>query len=193
MAAALDLFYRQGYANTSVDQVIEQAGAYKKSFYRYFPTREDLGREYLNAQSEFFFSFFTGMLERHPEFKDFLKAWMRILRREVRVGVFLGCPFAFFAAEAKGQIAGRADFDRSLERIVARRRRLLSDYLRACDVDGQALPAGFPVRDLADRIILIYQGGISLFAMSRDDIYIRRLEREIAFAVDASVTTFRES
>ncbi|MEQ9366327.1 MAG: TetR/AcrR family transcriptional regulator [Leptospirales bacterium] len=189
VAAALELFYRRGYSSTSVDQIIERAGAYKKSFYRYFPTRDDLGREYLDRQGTFFLKFFKGMLERYDEFEDFLRAWMRILRREVRSGVFLGCPFAFFAADLKGLVPGpdREKFNQALARVVELRRRQLSIYLRRCKVDGRTLPAGYPVRELADRVILVYQGGIGLYAISGDDAYIRRLEKEISFVVRASV------
>ncbi len=190
VAAALELFYRRGYAQVSVDEVIERAGAYKKSFYRYFPAREDLGREYLQRQADFFFDFFDGMLARYEDFEAFLKAWMRILRREAREGEFTGCPFAQLATDVKGQASGLPEFEMQLKEIVARRRRSLAAYLKRCTYRGRPLPVGFPAQELADRIILMYQGGITIFAMSGDQAHIRGLEKEIAFVVDASVAAY---
>jgi TetR/AcrR family transcriptional regulator, transcriptional repressor for nem operon len=187
IAAAIELFYRRGYANTSVDQVIEASGAYKKSFYRYFPSREDLGREYLHEQANFFFGFLDGMTGRYTEFEDFLKAWMRVLRRDVRNCAFIGCPFAALASEVKEPGAGHAAFRTELKSIVEARRQKLNLYLQSCTIQGRVPPPGFPVQALADRIILVYQGGIALFAMSGDEGYIRRLEQEILFSVQATL------
>lgn len=40
--AATDLFIRQGYAETSVDEIAEAAGVGRRTFFRYFPTKEDV-------------------------------------------------------------------------------------------------------------------------------------------------------
>ncbi|WP_433711080.1 TetR family transcriptional regulator [Nocardia sp. CA-084685] len=39
---AIDLFTRQGFENTTVDQIASAAGMTKRSFFRYFPTKEDV-------------------------------------------------------------------------------------------------------------------------------------------------------
>ncbi|MGZ4219101.1 MAG: acyl-CoA-like ligand-binding transcription factor [Solirubrobacteraceae bacterium] len=41
-AAALDLFERQGYHATTVDQITAQAEVSQATFFRYFPTKEDV-------------------------------------------------------------------------------------------------------------------------------------------------------
>ena len=40
--AAVDLFARQGYANTSVQQIVEAAGVTKGAMYHYFESKDDL-------------------------------------------------------------------------------------------------------------------------------------------------------
>lgn len=40
--AAWRLFYRQGYDNTTVEEIIEESGTSRGSFYHYFPGKDDL-------------------------------------------------------------------------------------------------------------------------------------------------------
>jgi TetR/AcrR family transcriptional regulator, regulator of mycofactocin system len=40
--AALDLFIRNGYNETTIDQIVEAAGISQRSFFRYFATKDDL-------------------------------------------------------------------------------------------------------------------------------------------------------
>lgn len=42
LAAAESLFSEQGYANTTVDQIVEAAGCSKSTFYHYFEAKEEL-------------------------------------------------------------------------------------------------------------------------------------------------------
>lgn len=39
---AIDLFTRQGFENTTVDEIASAAGMTKRSFFRYFPTKDDV-------------------------------------------------------------------------------------------------------------------------------------------------------
>jgi AcrR family transcriptional regulator len=49
MAVAADLFYRQGYRATGVNEVIEKSGVAKATFYSHFPSKDDLAVAYLEA------------------------------------------------------------------------------------------------------------------------------------------------
>ena len=40
--AAWDLFYKQGYENTTVDEIVEESGTSKGSFYHYFVSKDAL-------------------------------------------------------------------------------------------------------------------------------------------------------
>jgi len=42
VSAAWELFYRQGYAETTVDEIIELSGTSKGSFYHYFKSKDEL-------------------------------------------------------------------------------------------------------------------------------------------------------
>src|SRR4051794_37838350 len=40
--AAIDLFTRNGYNETTIEQIAEEAGISQRSFFRYFATKDDL-------------------------------------------------------------------------------------------------------------------------------------------------------
>ena len=42
MAAALELFYRKGYENTTIKDIIDELGVSKGAFYHYFESKEDI-------------------------------------------------------------------------------------------------------------------------------------------------------
>ncbi len=52
LATAADLFYRQGYRATGVNEVIEKAGVAKATFYAHFPTKDELCLAYLQERNE---------------------------------------------------------------------------------------------------------------------------------------------
>lgn len=49
IAAATELFLRDGYSETSIDRILEQSGGSKATLYSYFPTKDDLFRAVTDA------------------------------------------------------------------------------------------------------------------------------------------------
>ena len=49
--SAQDLFYREGFRAVSADTVVEAAGVAKTTFYKYFPTKDDLILEVVHAET----------------------------------------------------------------------------------------------------------------------------------------------
>ena len=49
LCAATELFLRDGYAETSIDSILELSGGSKATLYSYFPTKDDLFRAVIDA------------------------------------------------------------------------------------------------------------------------------------------------
>jgi len=49
LSAATELFLRDGYAETSIDSILELSGGSKATLYSYFPTKDDLFRAVIDA------------------------------------------------------------------------------------------------------------------------------------------------
>jgi len=64
LAAALDLFYRDGIRATGVDRLIAASGVAKLTFYRHFPSKEALVLAFLTERHERWMAWFTEALDR---------------------------------------------------------------------------------------------------------------------------------
>jgi AcrR family transcriptional regulator len=63
--AAHDLFYRDGIRATGIDRVIAESGVAKATFYRQFPSKDDLVLAFLGFRHERWMAWFVDALARH--------------------------------------------------------------------------------------------------------------------------------
>lgn len=63
---ACELFYRNGIRAVGVDMIASEAGTNKMSFYRSFPSKDELVAEYLRDQEQQGWSWWDGIVAEHP-------------------------------------------------------------------------------------------------------------------------------
>ena len=78
VSAAWSLFYRQGYDNTTVEEIIAESGTSKGSFYHYFEGKDAL----LSSLSYLFDEKYEELVEQLPEEMDSFEVLM-FLNREL--------------------------------------------------------------------------------------------------------------
>ena len=64
------LFYRDGIRSTGIDRVIAESGVTKVTFYRHFPSKNDLVCAYLEYRHVLWMGWFADALQRHGRVKD---------------------------------------------------------------------------------------------------------------------------
>ncbi len=100
LLTAHDLFYRDGIRATGVDKVIAGAKVTKVTFYRHFPSKDDLIRAFLDYRHERWIAWFKDALERHgARPKAGLTVLIPVLKEWFDNPVFRGCAFINIAAE----------------------------------------------------------------------------------------------
>jgi AcrR family transcriptional regulator len=67
LLTAHDLFYQEGIRATGIDKIIAQAGVTKVTFYRHFPSKNDLIKAYLDYRHQLWMDWFVTALERHQQ------------------------------------------------------------------------------------------------------------------------------
>lgn len=145
LATADRLFYEQGYRATGINQIIKEAGVAKASFYQYFPSKEELCREYLEQRS----------ITAHARQKCFISSGdtpiervcslFENIRHNARVNNFNGCPFLNISAEIN-------EHESTIRRIVK------SHKSRLIGLISNELTDYAEQDSLAEMIYVIYEG-----------------------------------
>ena len=94
-----ELFYSQGYHQTGINQIIEESGVAKATFYSHFKSKEDLGLEYLRAKKNHEMNATQDMVNG---IKDPYKKYMAIIKGLIpfmEESNFRGCGFSNIAVE----------------------------------------------------------------------------------------------
>lgn len=78
LRAASRLFYEQGYPNTGINEILSEAGAFKKSLYIHFPSKIELGKAYVQEQEAFILGTIERIIKRHDRYAEFIASWMRV-------------------------------------------------------------------------------------------------------------------
>lgn len=135
LLTAHDLFYRDGIRATGIDRVIAESGVAKVTFYRYFPSKNDLICEFLEYRHLQWMAWFTDALARHGGGPD---ALCPALAEWFHDADFRGCAFINCVAELGG----------TLPAVVATTRRHKQDMADA--IAGLLPPSRHSKRDAQD-------------------------------------------
>lgn len=90
LLTAHELFYRDGIRVTGVDRVIAESGVAKATFYRHFPSKNDLVEAFLAHRHERWMAWFRDALQRHGGDLD---ALVPALREWLTDADYRGCAF----------------------------------------------------------------------------------------------------
>ena len=172
---ARSLFYRQGFGETGINQIIAEAGASKKSFYAHYPSKDDLGEAYLTEQGRYYLKFFRSLGERYSRFEDFARVWAYTLRKEIAYDRYRGCPFANFAAQS---LAQQSRFQPGLKKLVLDLEHFLREYLGRCTFRGRRIRREH-VKGAAAHMLLSYEGAVQLWLMTGEIRYIDYMQENL--------------
>jgi len=107
MDTASRLFYDQGYNNTGINQIIEEAGIAKASLYQHFKSKEDLLMEYLELAGIRMYDRFLTASERQAAPVDKIAAIFDELTLMIQRKGYNGCRFLNIIAEVPLSGSGR--------------------------------------------------------------------------------------
>ena len=100
LLTAHELFYCVGIRATGIDRVIAESGVTKVTFYRHFPSKNDLVRAFLEQRHERWIAWFSDALRRHGADRGRgVEALVPALGEWLRRPGYRGCAFINSAAE----------------------------------------------------------------------------------------------
>ena len=155
------LFYSEGIRATGVDRVIAESQVAKLTFYRHFPSKNDLVQAFLVFRHERWMAWFTDAVQRHAQKQPGVQALVPVLREWFEDEAFRGCAFINGLVEMGGTQAQVVDAARShkddmtaviAQLLPASRHRKADAQAIAIAVDGAIVRAQLedsPVKALA--------------------------------------------
>ena len=100
LAAANELFYKEGIRAIGIDTVIEKAGVAKMSLYRAFPSKDDLIAAFLEMRDTIYWEWWDSVIARHPDDpRQQLSAIFNSLAKRTSSPSYRGCPFVNTSVE----------------------------------------------------------------------------------------------
>lgn len=100
LLTAHDLFYKEGIRATGVDQIIAQSEVAKRTFYRYFPSKNELIVSYLEYRHQLWIDWFRETTKHYKTTKNQgSKALLQTLEEWFSKDDFRGCAFINALAE----------------------------------------------------------------------------------------------
>lgn len=103
LRTAHDLFYREGIRATGIDRIIERAHVTKVTFYRHFPSKNDLVAAYLDHRHQQWMGWFTTALASAPQNSEFpLRPVVLALKEWFDAPDYRGCAFINGVVELDG-------------------------------------------------------------------------------------------
>ncbi|SAL47637.1 TetR family transcriptional regulator [Caballeronia cordobensis] len=136
LLTAHDLFYRDGIRATGVDRVIAESGVAKKTFYRYFPSKDDLIVAFLDFRHDNWMTWFRAALKRHG---GTLNALVPALAEWFGDENYRGCAFINSVVEVGATLPQAVDISRRHKRDMTAAIRALMPASRSAKPDAQAL------------------------------------------------------
>lgn len=185
VAAAADLIYARGVADTSLDAILAASGTSKSQLYHYFADKGDLVLAVITAQTERVLGAQQPQLDELDSLAG-LQRWAdRLLDNQRRSGCAGGCPIGSLAAELGDTPVARELLVASFAQWESH----LAAGFAAMRQRGD-LPADLDPDDLATTVMSAVQGG---FLLSKTTRTTRPLQLALDMAIGHIQTHVRDS
>ena len=143
------LFYQRGVRAVGIDRIIAEAEVAKMSFYKHFPSKDDLILAVLQYREESVLEFFRSAMERYGKKKNPLRAFFAALKEWFETPGFRGCAFQNAAVEL-------ADPDHPSTEFVRGHKQRFSEFLRGLVEET----VGKAAAKLAPAVTILVEGAI---------------------------------
>jgi len=157
LETAARLFHQQGYHQTGINQIIEEADVARGSLYLHFPRKEDLCVAYLDFKHDHWFADITSFISQHENPKDKIVSLFDFLIRYTPEENFRGCFFLNIVTEIP-------DVQNRIYKTAQSKKNIFKKYIHELVTQYRGVKSD----SLADRIYLIFEGAISESQFRKD-------------------------
>lgn len=172
LETASRLFYTQGYNNTGINQILDEAKVAKASLYQHFGSKDELGIHYLKAAREEWF----GGLDKWvtPKKTPFQKliACFDFLEYALQQHNFLGCKFINMLSEI-------GDTSPLMYQEILGHKHKLRLYIKKFIEEALLGRAADEIDVISDAIYLLFEGAIVESKICKDTWPVKKAKKMI--------------
>lgn len=169
---ASKLFYEQGYHCTGIQQIIQEAGAAKGTFYSHFKSKEELGIAWLKARHRTWNHWLLQFInpKKTPKSKivgifDFLGQWMQDAN-------FRGCAFLNTMCETP-------DCENALRLEISNHKRELFELFRALTAEHHATKTKIEQEQIATTLFILFEGTLIQLQNFQDLSFLQVAKKQV--------------
>jgi|SRR5690606_5984314 len=151
LSTAADLFYKQGYNSTGINQIIDEADIARGSLYNHFKSKNELFYAYLEETNERWFEQLYSYIKKIKHPKDRILGLFDFRIKRQTQSSFGGCPFIKATAEVPQD-------DKKAFEIIDKNKMKFRDYILELLNDITLQNDLFTKEELADTIYMLAEG-----------------------------------
>lgn len=163
------LMHRQGFAATSVNDILAATGVTKGALYHYFPGKDDLELAVLERSGEAFLQWVDEVLTGTSPKRKLEHFFASVLKHHRNEGFVGGCLFGNTALEMSDSSRRHAD---SVDSIFCEWSKKIDVVIRAGQLENQ-IRNDISASKLADTIVASLEGGIMLSRLRKSEAPLR--------------------
>ena len=162
IATTFELFARQGYNSTGINQIVAEANVAKASFYQYFKSKEDLCVEFLNVRHNYWFNELNRFVSKEKNVKSKLISSFDFLIYMNQKENFRGCSFLNILSEISSDNV-------KILNVIQNHKKDLRNYFSELIED----------KDLSDHIYLLFESSVIESQLFRSNELIEKSKKII--------------
>ena len=165
LETAIDLFYRQGFRATGINQIIAESGVAKASFYAHYPSKDDLLYEYAREMARRDLADIQAAVNALPTPRERFFGPLQVLPSWFAETGWRGCPFQNMMSEIPPD-------DQRTREVAKQHKVLFRDYYRKLAADLAASEpelANLDCDAIADAYLILFEGVLAASVGYQDD------------------------
>lgn len=134
LLAAMELFRKHGFHNTSLAQILRSASITKGGFYFHFKSKQELGFGVLELAKNFWMENVVAAIAHEPDARTRMRRMVEIMTQMYRGEIFHGC--ALLAVLTAEMMESQSEFAARIRSIFAEWQKSIVDILEQGKAEG---------------------------------------------------------
>ena len=164
---ALELFYKNGYSETGINEILEKSSSFKKSLYTHFSSKTELGITYIRWIEKDLLEMSQKVMTKYPKYEDFVRSWIRIIKNRTFKYFSNGCPLANMPLNTP-------EIQKEVKIVFQNLKDPFINYF----MTNYNLPKNRST-EISEEILFLYEGAVTSFKLDPNKRYFEFLEKHL--------------